>query len=58
MIDFKFCITGLRWWFKNSDAFSVGVLQFDITGIPGTFAKRLCILGKRYSLPGLVTFLH
>ena len=57
MINFKFCITGLR-WSKNSDAFSVGVPQFDITGLPGTFAKRLCILGKRYSLPRLVTFLY
>ena len=45
--DLPFCITGLRWWSRNSDAFLVGVPQLDITGFSETFAKRLCILGKR-----------
>ena len=45
--DLPFYITGFRWWYKNADAFSVGVAQLDITGLPGTFAKRLCISGKR-----------
>ena len=43
--DLHSCITGLRWWSKNSDAFSVGVPQFGL-GVP-TFAKCLCILGRR-----------
>ena len=45
--DLPFCIRGLRWWSKKSDSFSDGVPQLDITDLSGTFARRLCILGKR-----------
>ena len=32
--DSHSCITGLRWWCKGSAAFSVGVPQFRVTGLP------------------------
>ena len=38
-------------------SFSVGVPQFDITGLPGTELKSLCILGRKYSFSRLVAFL-
>ena len=37
---------------KYSEAFLVGVPQFDMTGLPGTLNNRLCILGKN------ITFLN
>ena len=40
---------GCIWLSRNSDTFSVGTPQFDMTGIPGTFDSRLWILGSRYS---------
>ena len=52
------CITGLRWWSKNSETFSVGVPQFEITGLPGTSYNLLWILGRRYIFPRLVVFLY
>ena len=38
--DRLLCITGFNWLFKNSETFSVGVPQFEITGLPGTFFKH------------------
>ena len=57
MYNLADCIIGLRWWSKNSDAFSVGVPQFEMTGRPGTFSNRLCILGSKYILPKLAALL-
>ena len=45
-----------RWWSRNSEAFSVGVLQFEITGRPGTLSNLLWIFGRRYILPKFVDF--
>ena len=42
---------------KYSETFSVGVPQFDITGLPGTALRRLCILGRKYNFQRLVAFL-
>ena len=39
-----------------SEIFSVGVPQFEITGLPGTLDKLLCILGSNNILPKLVAF--
>ena len=55
---FPSCITGLRWWSKNSEIFSVGVPQFEITGFPGTSNNFLWILRSRCILPRLVVFLY
>ena len=55
--DQPFCIIGLRQKCKYSETFSVGVPQFDMTGLPGTLNNRLCILGKKYNFPKLVVFL-
>ena len=49
---------GLRWKSKNSDTFSVGEPQFEITGLPGTSDRPLCILGNRYNWPRLEVFLN
>ena len=43
MQDQLSCIMGLRMQSKYSETFSVGVPQLDITGLPGTALKRLCI---------------
>ena len=50
-------VTGFKIWSKYSGNFSVGVPQFDITGLLGTELKRLCILGRKYNFPRLVVFL-
>ena len=54
--DYTFCITSLSWLSKNSKAFSVGVPQFNITGLPGTSHSLLWIFGSKYIFPKLVTF--
>ena len=51
-------MTGLRWWSKNSDTFSIGIPQLEMTGLPDTFLRRLWILGNRYSFPELIVFLY
>ena len=48
---------GLGWWSKNSETFSVGVPQLEITGLPGT-SNKLWILGGKYILLRLVAFLY
>ena len=45
---------GLRMESKYSETVSVGVPQLNITGLPGTALKRLCILGRKYYFPRLV----
>ena len=45
--DHPFCIIGFRWKSTNSDAFSVGVPQLEITGLPGTSDNLLWILGSK-----------
>ena len=42
-----FCINGFKQTWRNSDAFSVGVPQLEITGLRGTLEKHLWIFGKR-----------
>ena len=54
--DQPLCIKGFKWKSRNSDTFSVGVPQLEITGLPGTLWRRLWILGNRYDLPRLVVF--
>ena len=49
---------GCIWLSINSDTFSVGAPQFEMTGLPGTFDSRLWILGRRYSFPRLQVFLN
>ena len=49
--------TRFKIWSKYSETFSVGVQQFDITGIPGTEIKCLCILGRTY-INRLVAFVR
>ena len=39
---------GCIWLSRNSDTFSVGAPQFEMTGLPGTFDSRLWILGRMY----------
>ena len=56
--DQPVCMTGLRWWSRNSDTFSVCVPQLEMTGLPGTFLRRSWILGNSYSFPKLVAFLY
>ena len=51
-------MTGLSWWSRNSDPFSVGVPHLEMTGLPGKFLRRLWILGNRYNFPKLVIFLY
>ena len=51
-------ITGLRRWSKSSETFSVGVPQFEITGLTGTSYNVLWILGSRYILPILAASLY
>ena len=41
------------WLFRNSDTFSVGAPQFEMTGLQRTFDSRLWILGSRYNFPRL-----
>ena len=48
MYDQPLCIKGFKWKSRNSDAFSVGVPQLEITHLPGTLWSRLWILGNRY----------
>ena len=36
MYDQPLCIKGFIWKSRNSDAFSVGVPQLEITDLPGT----------------------
>ena len=40
MQDKLSCIIDLMILSKNSETFSIGVPQFDITGLPGTVLKR------------------
>ena len=47
--DLLLCIIDFNWLSKNFATFSVGVSQFEITGLPGTFSKRLWILGSKYN---------
>ena len=58
MYDQLLCMTGFKWWSKNSDAFSVGMPKLDIMGCPGTLKSFLWILGRRYNFPKLVAFLY
>ena len=50
-------MTSVKIWSKYSETFSVGVPEFDITGLPGTELKRLCILWRKYNFPILVALL-
>ena len=50
-------MTGFKIWFKYSGTFSVGVPQFDISGLPGAEFKRLSILRRKCYFPRLVAFL-
>ena len=43
---------------KNSDTFSVGANQLEMTGLPGTFDSHLWILGSRYNFPRLQVSLN
>ena len=56
MHDQLLCMTGFKWWSKNSDAFSVGAPQLDIMGRPGML-KSLWILSRKYNFSKLVAFL-
>ena len=56
MYDQPLCIKGFKLKSTNSDDFSAGVPQLEITGLPGTLWNRLWILGNRYNLPRLVVF--
>ena len=47
-----------NWFTKNSEIFSVGVPQFEITGFPGTSNNFLWVLRSRGILPRLVVFLY
>ena len=51
-------MTGLRPWSRNYDTFSVGVPQFEMTGLPGTFLGHIWINSNRYRFPKLVAFLY
>ena len=57
MYDQLPCMTGFKWWSKNSDAFSVGVSQLDFTGRPGTLKSVMWMLGRKYNFPKLLAFL-
>ena len=48
---------GFKIWSKYYETFSVGVPQFDITGLPDVELKSLCILRRKYNFPRLVAFL-
>ena len=52
--DLLLCITSLSWKSKNSETFSVGVLQFEITDLTGTFDNLLCILGSNRKVIHLI----
>ena len=41
-------IIDLGWWFKNLETFSLGVLQFQITGLLATSSNILWILRSKY----------
>ena len=56
--DWLLYIADFNWLSKTSETFSVGLPQFEITSLPGTFSKRLWILGNKYSLPKFVAFLN
>ena len=56
MYDQPLCINGFKWKPRNSDAFSFGVPQLEIPGLPGTLKSCSWILGNRYNLPRLLVF--
>ena len=45
--EFPCLMRGCQWWSRNSETFSVGVLQFQKTELPGTLLKPLCIFGSK-----------
>ena len=47
-----------KWWSKKPKHISVGVLQLDITGLPGTSKSYLYVLASKQSLPKIFTFLY
>ena len=47
---------GLHMAVCKSRYFFVGILQFELTGLPGAFGSFLWILGSRYNFPRLQVF--
>ena len=45
--EFPYFMRGCSWWSRNSETFSVGVQQFEMTGHPGTLPKVLCIFRSK-----------
>ena len=39
MYDLPFCTNGIIWKFKSADTSSLGVQQFEITGLPEALDK-------------------
>ena len=58
MEDQLLCMISLRWLAGNPDAFSLGVSQLEVTGLPATLYNLLGILGRRHSFPKLHAFLY
>ena len=56
MYGSPFYIIGLRWWSKNSETDSVGVLQLERIGLPGRLKSLLWIFCNRYNFPKLHAF--
>ena len=54
MYDQLICITGFRWWSKNSDAFSVGVAK--IKGRPGLLKAffKFCVKNRLLKFSGVL----